>query len=720
MVPSRRNSGSWRGKLLLVSWTTVLGLHAALFGADPTIGVAWEEVPPPILGINYMIDTTGDATPEFPNVRLLTGSLTWRIWSTDPDNPEMPGGGGAGVGDIGVISSPVAQNFKVSIESARTVKGIVLAPASSANHSSLGYCELRGDLLGDLRVQADANGDGGIVEQFHLSGDFLANIFIERITGSFDTPGDLAGTMVVNKIGHITVGHLSGSLTIGSVDADGGTLRPFGPLVGTANISNPQGGGAFVYFEPGGITGTGVLNVDQNVGPILLSIGSGPNTPLAGTLHFLNGMTNSRLQLNSPLATTGVINLSGGGIGPYDDLQQEPTGEMLLSRGGSGSITNGGTVQGVVGLGVDNESYPRAEFTGTATFSGATEGADVTLIGPGTLTFTGIFDGNLCGDNLSVGSALPSNIHIGVFGPNATICGASVCGGVIANAGVTVPRNRNLAISRSATPFLGSTGFAAIEVRMLDLENPAPPNPPCCPSPDFSMYEVGSCTAVGETAGCARWLGKPFTVLESQDNAYLGSYKAARLQCTPYYTDWNAVGTVAVVGAEIISSSTYEVRLHLEAGGAACSVIAQTALWGDVVGPVGGPPDGNLGGLDVGAILDRFKNNSGAPSKARTQINGTVPELNLDTNGLDIGAAIDAFKGIAYPYGGPCPCPSSVTCEATTCISSGACSGGKCVKTCTGGDNAGLECLTAQHCPGSGGGTCGTGYCRDRCGRCTP
>jgi len=77
---------------------------AVVLGADPTVHVAWDETPPPSLGFNYAIDTSGSATPAFPNVRLLTGSLTWRVWSKDTDNP-------LGVGDIGVISSPAAQNF---------------------------------------------------------------------------------------------------------------------------------------------------------------------------------------------------------------------------------------------------------------------------------------------------------------------------------------------------------------------------------------------------------------------------------------------------------------------------------------------------------------------------------------------------------------------------------------------------------------------------------
>ena len=122
-------------------------------------------------------------------------------------------------------------------------------------------------------------------------------------------------------------------------------------------------------------------------------------------------------------------------------------------------------------------------------------------------------------------------------------------------------------------------------------------------------------------------------------------------------------------------------------------------------------PDGN----DVVALVNKFKNVPGAPSKAAAQIFGNVIELNLDVSGLDISAAVDAFKGLAFPYSGPCPCPSSVTCNATACASAASCSGGLCVKTCVGGVNLNQPCLSDAHCPSS---TCGTGFCRDRCGRC--
>jgi hypothetical protein len=120
--------------------------------------------------------------------------------------------------------------------------------------------------------------------------------------------------------------------------------------------------------------------------------------------------------------------------------------------------------------------------------------------------------------------------------------------------------------------------------------------------------------------------------------------------------------------------------------------------------------------------------------------------MNTDINALDITNGVDAFRGFAYLFSGPCPCPSTVKCGATSCSSHSQCAafgpGSLCVKTCTGGANDGQPCNNDRHCnycvggqdrglpcdpamlsacPGgvcSADGACGAGFCRDRCGRC--
>lgn len=288
----------------------------------------------------------------------------------------------------------------------------------------------------------------------------------------------------------------------------------------------------------------------------------------------------------------------------------------------------------------------------------------------------------------------------------------------------TTRSSRSILIS--ATPLIatGGPGASAIGVRMVDLQTPNPPNAECCDAPDFGTYESATCTAIGETNSCIRWLGPTTIVQESQANLALGTIHVSRLQCTPYYTDWTTEGVVSVFGAEIVPSSAYELAAYAvscKGSEASCTDISAplqvlTRRSGDVVTLFNPPsstpqPDGN----DVVALVNKFKNLAGAPSKSNGQIFGNLVDLNLDVGGLDISAAVDAFKGLAYPHSGPCVCPSSVTCNATACASAASCSGGLCVKTCIGGVNLDQPCLSNAHCPSS---TCGTGFCRDRCGRC--
>lgn len=115
-------------------------------------------------------------------------------------------------------------------------------------------------------------------------------------------------------------------------------------------------------------------------------------------------------------------------------------------------------------------------------------------------------------------------------------------------------KNRFLSFS---VPAEGST---AIQVDLIELQNPNPANPPCCPPQNFGAYESASCTAAGEGGSCARWVGPSAMFKESQDNAALGSFRGARLQCSPYYHDWSGEGVIHVAGAEIMPSSSYEVK----------------------------------------------------------------------------------------------------------------------------------------------------------------
>jgi len=334
-----------------------------------------------------------------------------------------------------------------------------------------------------------------------------------------------------------------------------------------------------------------------------------------------------------------------------------------------------------------------------------------------------------------------------------------------------------------------TVGNAAIRVTMVDLQHPVPANLATKPPKDFTTFDtrlngvcsggslpghhcdgdgdcpgggtcssLAACTAAGNTAmwsagedttpdaaggfqgGCARWVGRPGTFMESQGPPASGPFRAARLQCTPFYFDWvteTAGGTIAVVGAEIVPSSEYSVQ----AFGASCkgaedddcsdvspAVTMLTRRSGDAASPFV-PPElsGQPNSLDVTALVTKFKGATTASLvKAVTQLQPNLPELNADVGALDIVAAVDAVKELAYAISGPCPCPSQATCNALACATPGTCTGSAlaglgtgamCVKTCTGGANGGEPCINNTHCDS---GTCGAGFCRDRCGRCRP
>ncbi len=272
----------------------------------------------------------------------------------------------------------------------------------------------------------------------------------------------------------------------------------------------------------------------------------------------------------------------------------------------------------------------------------------------------------------------------------------------------------------------------AIRVTMVTLQDPDPPNAPPYPPPDFGAYESGTCSAFGEANGCVRWVGKPGAFLESQDNPPQGSFTAARLQCTPDYHDFSSVGLLRVVGAEVLPSSDYDVQVFAaNCMGSESTCIDVTPVvrmttprFGDVAAPFNPPsPATQPDAIDVTQLVTKFKNLPGAISKPAAQVQPNLPELNTDVNAIDLTVGVDAFKGFAYPFSGPCPCPSTVTCGAVPCPSGPATcvtnfgSGATCVKTCDTGDNAGEPCINNTHCPG---GMCGDPLCRDRCGRCIP
>jgi hypothetical protein len=125
-------------------------------------------------------------------------------------------------------------------------------------------------------------------------------------------------------------------------------------------------------------------------------------------------------------------------------------------------------------------------------------------------------------------------------------------------------------------------------------------------------------------------------------------------------------GTISVYHALIVPGGRYSIQ----AADTACSsegtelfsapLELATSRWGDLAGTFTGvsypAPDGRVNiSIDVLAILNKFNNSSGAPGKARADLDPATPDQVITI--LDAVQALDAFRGLLYPFAPPAwPC----------------------------------------------------------------
>lgn len=392
-------------------------LAAPAFAFDPIIFVSWDDIGSPEPGVDFIISTSPPASLDFPDVELVTGSLTWEILSVDTDNPDF-------LGDIGVISCPHADNFAVAIRSefmpgtlgARNVKAITLVPSSTSNYANITVGKISGDLMDDLTVEANSFGFGGEVDDLFIGGSVTADMTIHKLN-LMGVQGEVFGNIAIDEfetMGLLTIVTHSGSLNIGNA---AGVVRIFLPLSGSVDVAEAEG--EFSVYLAGGVSQTGEATFgDFAVSPSsVIAIGGGSHE-LAGAIQFLSGIPSDlTVEVNAELTSTGVIDLNDMGV----------AGLLQLQRGGDGTIVNGGAVTGTVELG----STAPLTFSGTATFEKVEFGGQIVtdLLAPpalldGQVTILGVMNGNLCADNLHAFEALPSNITIGCgIGTLGTICG---------------------------------------------------------------------------------------------------------------------------------------------------------------------------------------------------------------------------------------------------------------------------------------------------------
>ncbi len=165
--------------------------------------------------------------------------------------------------------------------------------------------------------------------------------------------------------------------------------------------------------------------------------------------------------------------------------------------------------------------------------------------------------------------------------------------------------------------------------------------------------------------GTSLWVGDPRDVSENGGavDPIVGfpNFKAATLQCQPFFTDWSALGTVHVFHEGIVPGGIY----NLQAVDASCPLeidaafspplMITTAEWGDVAGEFDQAagawtaPNGVVAVIaDVVAILDKFASRVGAPSKARADLEPALPDQTI--NITDVVSALNAFGGRPFPF----------------------------------------------------------------------
>jgi hypothetical protein len=152
------------------------------------------------------------------------------------------------------------------------------------------------------------------------------------------------------------------------------------------------------------------------------------------------------------------------------------------------------------------------------------------------------------------------------------------------------------------------------------------------------------------------------------------TFLAATLVCDPaeaHYTDWSQYGTIHVYHESVIPGGAYEIQTvnqSCDLGDElsySLPLAVYTSVWGDTVSNCAtdpcGPPDGVVNvPTDVTAILDKFRNLPGAPTKARCDLAGTPPTggiLDFRIGILDVTWGLTAFGGGEYPFPPPAePC----------------------------------------------------------------
>ncbi len=415
----------------------------------------------PVEGSDFRFDFTD---PDNPDVEFLTGDPDWVVWSQVSSTDTTP----AKLGALTLDPTVSTDDFVIEIRNgsdagAAAVSSLSLVKRNWTGFSSIYRSIIDGDLNGNLVLQEES-GVGGQCE-LTILGKATGNIIVPRIklfqalegtSGTIDTDVVVAEGMI--SIGDSTATDcgttmVSGAITVGTLQQNA-TLRSFGDLEANITVEDAIKHGADVQMF--GNVGTVTIELAA------VELGTTQTSAIRfgrleeacsfyGDLKMVSGVNEDTiLDIRGRLQAGASVDLNDNDV----------AGSFLITRGGPGTIFNGGdvTTTGTVTL----SSVSSTAFTGAVTFdrvlgngvirtlNGSDLSAALTLAVGGsdgtisssddsyaTITCTGAFDGTIAiteqmlGD-IEIGGTLGGSVSVGldVFG-DTDIGGSVSSGGTI-------------------------------------------------------------------------------------------------------------------------------------------------------------------------------------------------------------------------------------------------------------------------------------------------
>ena len=135
----------------------------------------------------------------------------------------------------------------------------------------------------------------------------------------------------------------------------------------------------------------------------------------------------------------------------------------------------------------------------------------------------------------------------------------------------------------------------------------------------------------------------------------------SRLVDTPVYMDWASAGTLQVGDCEIVPNRNYLVQSIAQGADvgseglySAALGLPSVAVWGDVKGNAGSPPNGVANFEDIQECVLGFQSNSQLPT---TWLDLDPQQPNLTINFADVQMTVLGFQVQGYPFSDPAGCP---------------------------------------------------------------